>query len=230
MNLSARTIPMKKICLLLAITFAPAAGAAYKCVDEKGRTHIGDTPPAGCANVLMYEVTRSGKILRTIEPTMTDEQVRAKAEEAVRRKEADRAAAEQKRKDTALLATYSSEAEFDVVREHTVAPINGRIRSAQERIKEVEKRTRKVEEELEFYKAGKGKSKRGGEPPPMMVSELERLVKEKQTLEKNIADYEKEIGELSARFEVDKQRWLALKTRGTNPAASSSTVSAPARR
>ncbi len=223
---------MKRLCLLLAIAFAPAAGAAYKCVDEKGRTHIGDTPPAACANVLMHEVTRSGKILRTIEPTMTDEQIRAKAEEAQRRKEADRAAAEQKRKDTALLATYSSEAEFDVVRDHTIAPINGRIRSAQDRIKEVEKRTRKVEEELEFYKAGKGKSKRGNEAPPMMVSELERLVKEKQTLEKNIADYEKEIGELRARFDVDKQRWLAIKTRGANAAAPAAAVptSAPARR
>jgi len=73
-----------KILLILALLLAPAANAAYKCKDEKGVTHIGDTPPAGCANVVMYEVSRSGTILRKIDPTPTGEQLRAKVEEEAR--------------------------------------------------------------------------------------------------------------------------------------------------
>ena len=55
---------MKKLPLLLLALCAPLAGAAYKCVDEKGLTHIGDTPPAGCASVVMYEVTKRGTVIR----------------------------------------------------------------------------------------------------------------------------------------------------------------------
>ena len=72
-----------KLCLLLALTLAaPAAQAAFRCTDEKGRTHIGDTPPPGCANVIMYEVTRGGTVIRKIDPSMTEEQVKAREEAA----------------------------------------------------------------------------------------------------------------------------------------------------
>src|SRR5512134_484672 len=99
----------KKLWLLLALALAtPAAQAAFRCVDEKGRTHIGDTPPPGCANVVMYEVTRGGTIIRRIEPTMTEEQWKAKQEAEEKAKIAEKAAAEQKRKDLALLSTYAS--------------------------------------------------------------------------------------------------------------------------
>ena len=40
--------------MLLAIALAAPAVASYKCVDSKGVTHIGDTPPDACANVVMY--------------------------------------------------------------------------------------------------------------------------------------------------------------------------------
>jgi hypothetical protein len=59
---------MKNFCLVLAMLYAGAAGAAYKCVDENGTTHIGDTPPPGCATVKMYETKPGGAIVRTIDP------------------------------------------------------------------------------------------------------------------------------------------------------------------
>lgn len=214
------TTTMKKLCLLIAIAFAPAAGAAYKCVDERGLTHVGDTPPSGCAKVMMYEVTRSGKVIREIPPTMTEEQIKALREAERVKKEADKVAAIQKRKDMALLATYSSEAEFDIVRDRTIEPINGRIKIAQARIGEVDKRMKKVEEEMEFYKAGKAKgSKKTVEAPPMLVSEQERLTAERATLEKNIAGYQREIAELREKFDHDKERWVAIKAGGANAAA-----------
>lgn len=210
------TTTMKTLCFLIALAFAPAAGAAFKCVDERGLTHIGDTPPAGCAKVMMYEVTRSGKVMREIPPTMTEEQVKARVEADRLKKIADRAAAEQKRKDTALLATYASESEFDVVRDRTVEPIHSRIKVTKTRIADIDKRAKKVDEELEFYKAGKSKaSRKGAEAPPMLVSEQERLAEERKQLLRNIEGYEREIVELRAKFDTDKQRWLAIKAGGT---------------
>lgn len=207
---------MKTLCLAVSALMALPAHAAFKCVDEKGRTHIGDTPPEQCAKVVMYEVTRTGQILRTIQPTLTEEQVKARIAEDEKRKEGEKVAAEQKRKDLALLATYSSEAEVDVARDRNVEPIQGRIKLAKERITAIDKRNKELDEELEFYKAGKS-SKAGAkkvEAPPMMVEEQARLKHEKQTVTKSIAGYEKEITELTAKYNVDKKRWLALKTGG----------------
>lgn len=214
---------MKKSRLLLAaLAVATHAGAAYKCVDEKGLTHVGDTPPAGCANVLMYEVSRGGQILRSIEPTMTPEQLRVKEEAAARKLEADKIAAEQKRKDTALLQTYSSEKEFDVVRDRNIEPLKSRIKTGEDRLKAADKRIAELDEEMEFYKAGKsGKGKKEKEPPKALLEEQERLKAEKVSIAKSITASEKEIEDTRAKFDVDKKRWVALKS-GTK------TVEAPA--
>src|SRR6185503_13530615 len=66
----------KILCLAAALAFAPSAFAVYKCVDEKGITRIGETPPDECANVPMQEVGRNGSVIRTIPPSLTPEQVK----------------------------------------------------------------------------------------------------------------------------------------------------------
>lgn len=205
---------MKKIVLLVAMALqGTAAVAAFKCVDEKGITHFGDTPPAACATVVMYEVKPSGAIIRRIDPTPTADQIKLQQEEASRKKESDRIIAEQKRKDMALVSTYSTEKEFDVARDRNIDPIKGRIASAQERLKVIEAREKKIGEEMEFYKSGK--SKKGGAPdaaPAMLVQERERLAAEKQHLSAGVATGEGEIAALKTRFEADKQRWVEIKT------------------
>ncbi|MDQ3028120.1 MAG: DUF4124 domain-containing protein [Pseudomonadota bacterium] len=213
---------MKVLCLATSILFSVSAGAAFKCVDEKGLTHVGDTPPEPCAKVVMYEVTRSGAIIRKIDPSLTAEQAKARVEADDRRKEADKIANEQKRKDLALLATYSTATEFDVVLERSIQPIQARIKVAQERMPAIDKRAKELGEELEFYKAGKSTKSSSGkkvEAPVMLTSELERLRSERLTLAKNVADSEKEITDMRARFDVDKKRWLALKAGSGSTAA-----------
>lgn len=206
----------KNLCLLVALTLAaPAAHAAFRCVDEKGRTHIGDTPPLGCANVIMYEVTRGGTVIRKIDPSMTEEQVKAREEAAEKQRLADKAAAEQKRKDTALLATFANEKEFDVARDRNIEPLKARITQSDERSKEIDKRIKTVKEEMEFYTAGKKKSSdKGGKHDPAvgMKAELERLAEEKDQIAKSISGYKKEIAEIGSKFDEDKRRWVELKS------------------
>lgn len=212
----------RKITLLVALAVATGpAAAAFRCVDEKGRTHIGDTPPPGCANVLMYEVTRGGTVIRKIEPTISEEQAKARQEAEEKQRLADKVAAEQKRKDTALLSTYANEKEFDTARDRNIEPLKARISQSQERLKEIEKRSTVVKEEMEFYTAGKKKSGKKDSMPAGMGSELDRLAEEKAAIQKGVVGYEKEITELRAKYDVDKRRWVALKT-GKSAAASES--------
>lgn len=198
--------------LALALAAAPAAHAAYRCKDEKGLTHIGDTPPAACANVPLYETTRSGTVIRRIDPTPTGDQLKAKQEEEARAKEAAKAAAEQRRKDLALLATYATEKDIDTSRDLNLKPIEGRIKSAAERTAAVEKREKELEAEMEFYQAGKSsKSGKVREAPPQLKADLARTKQEKATLAKSIASYEKEMQEVRERYDADKKRWNELK-------------------
>ena len=220
---------MKRIGLLLIACFAPAALAAYKCVDEKGVTRVGDTPPPECANVVMYETSRSGQVIKKIDPTPTPDQLKARKEEADKKAATDKAAAEQKRKDMALLNTFSAEKEFDVTRDRQIEPITGRMKQATERIAAIEKRQKAIDEEMEFYKAGKKKAAgaKAAEPPHMLVSENERLLNEKKQLQSSLASGEKEIEQIKVRFDVDKKRWVALKAaEGKLPPSTASTATA----
>ena len=223
---------MKRIALIIAALCAPAALASYKCVDEKGLTRIGDTPPPECANVMMYEM-KGTAVVRKIEPSLTPEQIKAKAEEAERLRSVKRAEADKKRQDMALLNTYSTEKEFDVARDRNVEPIQVRIASAQERFKAVEAREKKLQDEMDFYKAGKSKAKSGkggDEPPPGLVAELQRARAEKAAIVNATAGYEKEIEEVKAKYEADKKRWLDLKAeqQGLKPADAKADASKPA--
>jgi len=196
--------------LVAALALAQSANAAYKCVDENGRTHFGDTPPPGCASVPLYEVTPGGSVLRRIEPTPTPEQLRAREDQARRQREMDHAAAVQKRKDDALLNTFGSEREFDTARDRNIEPINSRIRSARERIRAVDQRLAKIDDEMEFYTTGKSRSAKG-EVPPSLTAEQERLRREKQGLEASIVGYERDIVAQREKFDSDRKRWLELK-------------------
>ena len=210
----------RAIFLATALLYVPLAGAVYKCVDEKGLTRIGDTPPDQCANVVMYEVTTTGKVLRKIDPTPSADSLKQVREEEARKREADKQAAMQKRKDEALLNTYANEKEFDVARDRNIDPIRGRIRAAHERLKVIDARQAKITEEMEFYQSGKKKSskKETDGPPPMLVAERESLDKEKGSITSQIERQEKEIEDLKARYDADRKRWVALKS-GTSAAA-----------
>ena len=202
---------MRTIAAIVALLFAPMAGAAYKCVDETGKTQIGDTPPAGCAKVVMYEVTTTGRVLRKIEPTPTPEQLKVLEEEQRRKREADKIAAEHHRRDMALLATFTSEKEFDVARDRNIEPLNGRINAAQERIKEIDQRLAKLRQDMDFYRSG-GKGGQEREVPKFMVAEQDRLTRERQSLEASIGANRKEIEAQRERFEADKKRWVELRS------------------
>ena len=208
---------MRIVLFLIAALGASFAQGAYRCVDEKGTTHVGDVPPPACANVPVYEVSRTGNVIKRIDPTLTPEQVKAKNEAAAKAKEEEKVAAEQKRKDLALIATYSNEKDIDIARDRNVDPVKSRIANAQDRGKAIDKRMKELEEEMEFYKSGPGKGKgaKTKEVPPQLLADHERLAAEKSTLAKSIAGYEREVLEISARYAADKARWTELKTNPT---------------
>ena len=193
---------MKKLAMVVAaFLFAPPAWAAYKCVDEKGKSHFEDTPPPACANVVIYETSPSGAVVRKIEPSRTTEQ----GKQAEMDKDAIRRAADQKRRDRALLDSYTSENEFDIARDRNLDIIKSRLEAAKTRFALVDKRYGEVQRAIEGYKKANQKA------PGPLAADFETLQAERTALAASIARMEKEVEHTRTQFDADKSRWLELR-------------------
>jgi len=188
-----------------------ALSQTFKCVDDKGATHYGDTMPPQCATKPFTEMSGQGSVRKKYEGPLTAEQIKARDEETARKKEEEKLAAEQKRKDSALLATYGSEREIDITRDRSLGQIDARVNSASQRVKEIDKRVEKLQNEMEFYKAGKSKTGPAKEPPIQLVNDLERTGNERAALEASMKKMEEEKAKMREKFENDKARWKDLK-------------------
>lgn len=204
----------RTLALLLIALHAPLASAVFKCVDDKGHVLFGDTPPSACGNVPIYELSPSGNVLRRIDPTPTPQQEQLMREERERKQKEARLAAEQRRKDMALLNTYASANEFDVARDRNIEPVQGRISAAQERIKELDQREAQITAQVATYEDKTDKEGKSVDPPVWLTDELSRVRGERTSLNAAIGRYQKEVADLRKRYDTDKKRWLALRAAG----------------
>ncbi|HET7731961.1 MAG TPA: DUF4124 domain-containing protein [Usitatibacter sp.] len=178
--------PFARILLCCAAaTMAGHAWSAYKCVDERGKSHYQDTPPAECANVVTYEVSPSGKVLRRIEPTS------AAAPPPATSKEADRASLDRARRDRTLLDSFSNEKEIDAARDRSLQLLTARVTDAESRLEHARARRKQAV-------AAKADS--------------EKLRNDEAAAEKTLAGYRAERQRVVDDFERDKQRWRELKS------------------
>jgi hypothetical protein len=190
---------MRVLACLVVLSIAPAAWSAFKCVDEKGATHIGDAPPAACANVTTYEVSRSGAVVRKIE---SSSQEKLRREEADRKRETDRSGVEARRRDQAIVDSYSSEGEIDLARDRNLEIINARLSAATARMKLLEKREKELASALKQQK---------GKPADKLATHLEEVRAEKGALAVSVERGEKEVQQVRTQFEADKRRWIELR-------------------
>jgi hypothetical protein len=141
--------------LLLALAGSGASRAApriYCCPDESGKQVCGDILPAACYGRAYREVGDSGRTSRLVDAPLTPEQRARRAAEEQKRAEEERLLNEQKRRDQALLNTYSSEKDIELMRSRAERDIAAAIKAAEERIAEIRRLRKKFENEAEFYR------------------------------------------------------------------------------
>jgi hypothetical protein len=152
-------------------------------------------------------------VIKKTDAAPSPEQRRAMEEEELKQREAQRKAMEQKRRDVALLNTYTSEKEIDLTKERNVRQIEFSIKSTQERIVEIQKRTAQQQEAI----------KQNAQSNPAVAQDLKRAVTENEKkvreLEAAIAQKKVEIDTIVARYEAEKARFREL-TEQKNPSQS----------
>ena len=192
------------VALVIGMTFSlPAAAKMYKWVDDKGTTHYGETIPPEYANKDRTELNKAGRVVDKKE-VLTPEERRAKELEDARKREDEEAAVEQKRRDKALLNTYSSVKEIDLARTRNLQQVEARLNSINSQLKMAGDNLAGLQKEADGYTSA------SKQIPASLQEDLQesqaRLTKLKQDMEKSKA----EKATVEARYDAEKARYREL--------------------
>ena len=201
---------------LVALAAAPASAQQrlFKCKDDKGKTYYTQTPPAECLGKEMDELSTQGTVVKKREAALTPEQIAAREAEERRKKEDEERAKEEKRKNQALLNTYASEKDIEEGRQRALKQSEQSIKDIEKRIEDAQKRAQKLAAEKEFY---------AKKPmPKKLQDDIKNNDMDLKTQEEALAAKKKELGEINAKYDEDKRRYLQLtgaKPKAAVPAA-----------
>lgn len=201
---------MKKPILLL--TLALCAGAVQaaplqKCVDDKGRVYYGDAIPAEVLDKCRTSSEMSSRGLEKKQTRyLTDEEKKAQADAAAAKKAEEQKVVEQKRRDRALLETYTDEKEIDRSRDRNLQATQAQIDSTQMRLKSVQDRLDRLRKQSDAISRNK-------KPIPADLGEdIKRTEGEILKTNETMAKWKEEYEEIKVRFAADKKRFLELKS------------------
>lgn len=192
------------VALVISMTFSlPAAAKMYKWVDDKGVTHYGETIPPEYAHKDREELNKAGRVVEKKE-MLTPEERHAKELEDTRKREDEEAALERKRRDKALLNTYSSVKEINLARDRNLQQVEARLNSISSQIKAADDKLTGLQKEADGYTSA-GKKIHASLQDDLQESQA-RLTRLQQDLEKSMA----EKAAVEARYDADKARYKEL--------------------
>lgn len=192
------------VAFAIGVTFSlPVAAKMYKWVDDKGTTHYGETIPPEYANKNRTELDKGGRVIEKKE-VLTPEERRANEQAEAQKRADEKAALDAKRRDRALVNTYSNEKEIDLARSRNLQQIDARVNSISSQVKTANANL------AGFQKEANEKTKAGQPIPQTLKDDLQesqaRLDKLKQDLDKATA----EKTAIEARYDADKARYKEL--------------------
>lgn len=188
---------------------APAAAKLYKWVDEHGTTHYGETIPPEYANRSSQTLDK-GKVKNRSEEFNPNTR-QAILDAAEKKKIEDAAAAEQKRRDNALLNTYSNEKEIDLARNRGLQLLESRVSSFSTMVRSAQETVTAHKQEVE------ARQKAGKKAPQSLLDDVAASEARLERLKKDLAQSEQEITNVKARFDADKLRFRELKGIASKP-------------
>lgn len=192
------------VALVIGMTFSlPVTAKMYKWVDDKGVTHYGETIPPEYAHRDREELNKAGRVVEKKE-VLTPEERHARELEEIRKREDEEAALEQKRRDKALLNTYSGAKEIDLARVRNLQQVEARLNSISSQLKMADDKLIGLQKEADGY-TGAGKKIPASLQDDLQESQA-RLTKLQQDLEKSRA----EKAAVEARYDADKARYKEL--------------------
>jgi hypothetical protein len=143
------------VSMLLGAAAAAQAAAIYSCVDGNGRRLTSDRPIKECLAREQRLLNADGSIKQVVPPTMTVDEM-AEAEAKKRQADLERAARQDAvRRDRNLLARFPNEAAHSKAREAALDDVRKGVKFSEDRLAELQKERKPLQDETEFYKGKK---------------------------------------------------------------------------
>ncbi len=198
------------VMLALLASALPAQATMYKWVDAQGKTHYSDTLPPQALGRGNVELDKQGLAIKRNDGALTAEQRQQQAQAQARKTQEDFALTERKRRDSALLNTYTSPAEIDLARDRNMEQARLIIKSNDARLTPL----RATRAQLVQQIAGITRNQKS--PPAHLTQARDANAAEIARLEQLQAQKNKEMDETRAKFDADKARYIEL-TQGARP-------------
>jgi hypothetical protein len=208
---------------LVASVFAGTASAAgtYKWTDEQGVVHYSDKAPPETPAKGATMLDKQGRQVKKIDPPLTVEQVKTKADEEERQRGLAKTKDDQARKDRALMQSYTSENEIDIARSRAISTLESQIKSAEAFSADLTRRQKNVAKQKAGY---------GGKPIPIEIErEATAIANELSRQAILIRQKQEELTQVTAKYDTITQRWreiLADQERAAAAAAAAAKASA----
>ena len=183
--------------VLFSAFSATAEAKLYKWVDDKGETHYGEVIPPEYANKDSVQFNEKGREIRKKEAAGEAVPTKKSAED-------DQAAIDRRRRDKALVNTYSNEKEIDLARDRNLQQVEARINSVQLLIKS-------AQENLDSYrKEEEGAKKSGNKIHASLQSDITEAENKLTKLKQDLAIAQEKAAAVRASYEADKLRYREL--------------------
>jgi len=202
-SLIMRSRTMVFLCsTVLALAPAAAQERMYKCVDARGKVYYTQVPPPECLGRDTQELNKSGTLIRKNPAALSPAQVQAREAERKKKIEDEERSKEERRKNLALLNTYSSEQDIEDARTRALKEAQGAISDTERVIAGAKKRHQELEAEKEFYVK---------KPMPFKLKqEITNNEIEIRNQTSLLDAKRKEISTINAKYDEDKRRYVEL--------------------
>jgi len=202
-SLIMRSRTMVFLCsTVLALAPAAAQERMYKCVDARGKVYYTQVPPPECLGRDTQELNKSGTLIRKNPAALSPAQEQAREAERKKKIEDEERSKEERRKNLALLNTYSSEKDIEDARTRALKEAQGAIEDTERVIAGAKKRRQELETEKEFYVK-----------KPMPFKLKQEITNNEIEIKNQIVLLDakkKEISTINAKYDEDKRRYVEL--------------------
>jgi hypothetical protein len=198
--------------IALAATNATSSKQVFKWTDENGVVHYGDAVPPQYANQEQTLLNSQGVPVGTIPGRRTPEQLAADAARRAAEEHAQQVAAQNRKRDENLLATYLTVEEIESLRDRRADIIDGQARATSAYLDQLHVRQHQLEQQAQKFRPY-NPADNAPLLPERLAEDLVRSANEIDKQSHNLAAKRQELEDLKAQFASDIARFRELKKR-----------------
>jgi len=200
-----------KIISLTLVSFLviqPVMAAKFKCwTNKEGVKECGTYVPAEYSQQRIETRGKSGRVVEVEDRAKTKAELAELDRLAKLKAIEDAKIAEQNKKDTILLKTFSRERDINMLRDSKINVIEGIITVTNGNNKALQKKLEKLQKRAANYE------RRGNKPPKNVLGDIQKIENRLNKNTKSIKTKREEQKTIRAKFDKDLQRFRTLKNK-----------------